>query len=345
LGLAYSLTVGATRRIRNPARVAAFLIAAVLSPAAAGAQTSVAALGFVEPEGGVVRLSGAVSADSAAVSVLYVREGDRVTAGQIIAVLHNHDRLDAAQRRAEAQVGVAQARLNLAKAGASEGAIGARKAVVDRLTIQVENAAQECERANVLIQKQTLSESVRDQRCLEEQVLLRQLIEANAALKDVVEVRDVDVAVTEAELKDAEAALGQAKADYQRSLVRAPTNGQILKVHTQAGEAIGPRGIVELGQTDRMWVSAEVYETDISRVRVGQSAIVTSDGFSRELQGTVASIGLMVAKNEIIDADPAADVDARVVEVKIRLDEAASKAVEQLTNLQMRVVIKAVGGP
>jgi len=325
------------------ARLAVFAML-VLSPLGVHAQTSVAALGFVEPEDGVVRLSGALATDGAAVAELRVREGDKVTAGQVIAVLHNHNRLEAALRRAEAQVGVAKARLALAKAGASQGAIEARRAVVDRLTIQVENAAQECERANVLIQRNTVSEAVRDERCLDEQVLRRQLIEADAALNDVMEVRDVDIAVAEAELKDAEAALDQAEADYQRSLVRAPTNGQILKVHTKAGEAIGPRGIVELGQTAQMWVRAEVYETDIGRVGVGQQAAISSDGFEGTLRGSVAEIGLMVAKNEIVDVDPAADVDARVVDVRIKLDEAASKTVERLTNLQVRVVIETGGG-
>lgn len=330
-------------RIRDAIRLIAFA-AIVSSPCAVSAQTSVAALGFVEPEDGIVRLSGALAADGAAVAELRVREGDRVTAGQVIAVLHNHDRLEAALRRAEAQVGVAKARLDLAKAGASEGAIAARQAVVDRLTIQVDNAAQECERANVLIERNSLAETVRDERCLAEQVLRRQLVEADAALKDIIEIRDVDVAVAEAELKDAEAALGQARADYQRSLVRAPKDGQILRVHTKAGEAIGARGIVELGQTAQMWVRAEVYETDISRVQIGQGASITSDGVAGELRGNVAEIGLMVAKNEIIDVDPVADVDARVVDVKIKLDDAASKAVERLTNLQVRVVIEAGGG-
>jgi HlyD family secretion protein len=93
-----------------------------------------------------------------------------------------------------------------------------------------------------------------------------------------------------------------------------------------------------------MWVRAEVYETDVSRIRTGQQAVITSDGFDGELRGTVAEIGLMVAKNEIIDVDPTADVDARVVDVGIKLDEAASKMVERLTNLQVRVVIETGGG-
>lgn len=329
-------------RIRDAARIAVLLAATGL-PAAAVAQNSVAALGFVEPEDGIVRLSGALATDGAAVAELRVREGDQVAAGDVIAVLHNHDRLEAALRRAEAQVGVAKARLDRAKAGATEGAISAREAVVDRLTIQVDNAAAECERANILIQRNTLPEAVRDQRCLDEQVLRRQLLEADAALKDVMEVRDVDIAVTEAELKDAEAAFGQAEADYQRSLVRAPTNGQVLKVLAKAGEAIGPDGIIELGQTAQMWVRAEVYETDITKVRVGQAATITSNGFDGTLTGTVEEIGLMIGRNRIIEANPVADVDARVVDVKIKLDEAASKAVERLTNLQVRVVIAAEG--
>lgn len=316
---------------------------ASIFPTPAEAQKFVSALGFVEPEGGIYRVSGAVANDGAAVAALRVSEGDRVEAGEIVAILQNHDRLRAALQRSQARVLVEKARLDLARAGASEGAIKAREAVVDRLTVQAKNAANECERATVLRQRNTLSQAVRDQRCLEEQVFTRQLAEAKAQLADIVEIRPVDIAVYRAVLHDAEAEVEQAHAEYERSLVRAPISGRVLKIHAKAGEAIGPRGIIDLGRTDRMWVRAEVYETDIERVRVGQSATITSNGFEGELLGTVAETGLIIGKNEIVDADPAADVDARVVEVKIQLSEDASKAVEDLTNLQVRVQIAIAG--
>jgi HlyD family secretion protein len=57
-------------------------------------------------------------------------------------------------------------------------------------------------------------------------------------------------------------------------------------------------GIAELGQTDQMIVVAEVYESDIRKVRLGQRVTITSEGkaFEGELRGTVSQIGLKLAK-------------------------------------------------
>lgn len=46
----------------------------------------------------------------------------------------------------------------------------------------------------------------------------------------------------------------------------------------------------------------------------------------------------MIFKNDVLSVDPAADGDARVVEVKIRLNDSA--AVSGLTNLQVDVQIQ-----
>ena len=84
---------------------------------------------------------------------------------------------------------------------------------------------------------------------------------------------------------------------------------------------------------------AEVYETDISKIRLGQQATISSTGFIGKLSGTVAEIGLQIGKKDVLGNDPAADVDSRVVEVKIRLEPASSEKVKGLTNLQVNVVI------
>jgi len=96
-----------------------------------------------------------------------------------------------------------------------------------------------------------------------------------------------------------------------------------------------------LGQTEQMYVVAEVYESDIGKVHLGQRATLTSDGNTiLGLHGTVNQIGLQVGKKDVLDNDPAADADARVVEVKIRLDSADSLRVASLTNMKMRVFIQ-----
>jgi ABC exporter DevB family membrane fusion protein len=102
---------------------------------------------------------------------------------------------------------------------------------------------------------------------------------------------------------------------------------------------IGSKGIVELGQTQQMYVNAEVYETDIYRIKLGQKATITSQSLPGQLEGTVEEIGLAIGKKDVLGTDPVADINARVVEVKVRLKPDSSQKVAKLTNLQVKVFI------
>lgn len=141
----------------------------------------------------------------------------------------------------------------------------------------------------------------------------------------------------ETEVRVARAQLAAAQADLDLSEVRAPSAGQVLKVHAREGERVGPDGIIELGRTDEMYAVAEVYETDIGRVSKGQKATITSPALSQPLTGVVERLGLLVAKMDVLDTDPVARTDARIVEVEIRLDEGQDAA--KLTYLQVKVEI------
>lgn len=138
-----------------------------------------------------------------------------------------------------------------------------------------------------------------------------------------------DVEVLEAELI-------AARAQLDRAVIQAPLDGEVLAVHARAGERIGSDGLLELGDTQHMYVVAEVYETDISKVAEGQSAIATSPAFEGPVTGKVERIGKLIAKNDVLDLDPVARMDSRVVEVFILLDDSA--LVADLTNLQVDVV-------
>lgn len=136
----------------------------------------------------------------------------------------------------------------------------------------------------------------------------------------------------------ARAGLDRAIANREMSTVRAPIDGQILEIHARAGESVNEKGIVEIGDTRRMYAVAEVYETDIGRVKIGQHALISSPALPRVLTGKVERIGLLIGKKDILKTDPVADADARVVEVEIFLDDAESAA--RLTNLRVDIVIE-----
>ena len=87
-----------------------------------------------------------------------------------------------------------------------------------------------------------------------------------------------------------------------------------------------------------MYAVAEVYETDINQIEVGQTATIMSPALSRPVTGTVESIGLKVGRIDVLGMDPIAQADARVVEVDILLED--TERVQSLTNLQVEVEIR-----
>jgi len=179
------------------------------------------------------------------------------------------------------------------------------QAVVDRLRAELGSAQRELARKQKLHREGAIADTI-----LEAEVL----------------VRDV-----------ARAQLRYAQAELARSTVRAPFDGQVLEIHARTGERVGPKGILELARTDEMYAIAEVYETDVRRVEVGQRAQVSSPALEAPIEGVVERVGMKIGKLDALSTDPAARTDARVVEVEIRLDD--SVPVKGLTNLQVEIAI------
>jgi HlyD family secretion protein len=336
----------------------------------------VASLGRLEPQGEVIRLSAPTSTGSNRVTQLLIKEGDKVRKDQIVAIMESYNRSQAALNKAKVDVEVAKAELARVKAGAKsgdiqaqkegisrlkaelEGQIATQKATIARLEAEVRNAEVENRRYQSLYKAGAVAASQADTRRLRldtaqqqlqeaKETLNRtiettkiQLDEAKATLTSVAEVRPVDVQVAQAQLASAIAGVKQAKADYELTSIRSPIAGQILDVNVRVGEVVGSKGIADIGKTDQMYVVAEVYETDIDKVRVNQPAVITSAAFSGKLQGTVSQIGLQVDKQDIFDVNPTADTDNKVIDVKIRLKPEDSKKVADLTNLQVQVLIQ-----
>ena len=339
---------------------------------------NVTALGRLEPRGEVIQLSAPSSAFGVRVDQILVKEGKRVRAGDLVAILDNRDRTEAALERAKQEVKVAQANLARVQAGAQTGEIEAQKATIARLeaelagqkqTLQAtvariealkRNAQVDLQRYEQLFQSGAISAQQRDSQSLNattatEQLnesqanrkqtiatLEKQIAEAKAILNKIQEVRPTDVKLAQAEVDRALAQVKQAQADLALASVKAPISGEIIKINTRSGEIISDEGIADIGRTEQMIVVAEVLEEDIGRVRLGQKATISSENqaFAGELHGTVMEIGREIGKQDVLDSDPAADVDSRVVEVKISLSPEVSQRVSGLTYAKVVTKIK-----
>lgn len=347
------------------------------TPSIASAPTvrKIAALGRLEPEAEVIRVSTPMTLEGDRIAELRVRQGDRVKAGQIIAVLDSRDRLQDTLQQAQEQVRVAEAKLAQVKAGAKSGEIQAQQASISRLQAdrqgeiaaqsaeisrwqsEVRNAQAEYDRFQTLYREGAIAASNLDSKRLALETtqaqlnqarakqnqaadsLQAQLREAQANLDRVAEVRPVDVQAAQTEVRSTIAAMKRAETELEQAYIRAPMNGQILKVHARIGEKIGESGIAELAQNDNMVAIAEVYQSDITHVKAGQSAVVTGQAFSGELRGTVSQIGLQVNRQNVFSNQPGENLDRRIIEVRIRLTPEASQKVSQLTNLQVQTAI------
>ncbi|MCC5637083.1 ABC exporter membrane fusion protein [Nostoc sp. CHAB 5844] len=339
-------------------------------------KVAITALGRLQPEGKVTYLSAPNSINGVRVEKLLVKEGDEVKAGQVLAYLEDYARATAALQQSLDKLQVAKAKLAQVKAGAKSGDIDAQKATIanlesqlkgevatqqatiNRIQAQVDNAQTENDRYQQLYKQGAIAASIADSKALQLKTTQQQLTEAKAALtrtqntlqdqqkeakarlNSISEVRTVDVEAAQTEVKSAVTAIKQAKADQDLTYIKAPIDGKILKIHAKTGEVINTSGFAEIGKTSQMYVIAEVYQTDIQKVRVGQKASITSAAFAGKLPGTVKEIGWQVDKQSIFSLNPRSDTDRRIVEVKISIDNPAdSQKVARMTNLQVDVSI------
>jgi len=288
---------------------------------AAQATQVVTALGRIEPGYGIRHLALPNSLQGASqVAKLAVHEGQWVTNGQLLAVSHTHAASEAAWRNAVALVEVSKCRVAVAEAGIKPAELAALAAELERERADFTEATRALERSRRLRRDGVVSgESVEQA----EASFLTRSNSVNAAAHRWTagsEVRLVDVALARADLAASETAAERAMREWEQTTIRAPVAGEVLRIHVREGEPVGEDGLLDLGETDRMGVRAEVYESDVRHVKAGQRAEITGEAFAGILSGKVEFVGRLVRSNRLLDPNPAAFADARVVEVRVRLD-------------------------
>lgn len=117
-------------------------------PAETPPPRKITALGRLEPQGEVIRLGVSQSLDGDRISQLLVKEGDRVKAGQVIAILDARDRLQSVLDETQEKVKVARASLAQVKAGAKSGEIAAQAATIGKLKAE--------QQGNIAVQEATV---------------------------------------------------------------------------------------------------------------------------------------------------------------------------------------------
>jgi HlyD family secretion protein len=308
-------------------------------PPAAG-PIGVGALGRVEPASRIRRLNQPGGFAVARLDRLLVNEGDRVEAGQLLAVFGDAAQKDAAIAQAEAAVAQSRAALARIRAAGRPEEVAAQRARIQALHAAEASARRDAERAEALVPSGAGGAATAERARFAASRTAAERAEAEATLQRLLQPWPQDLAVAETELAAAEAALLKARADAVLSRVMAPIAGTILRIYARPGDQVGSDGLLDLADLDRLDVVADVYETDLPRLRAGAPAEVVVPGDPRRYPATVREIGWLVRRTTQAGTDPVAAVDARTVEVRLTLSDEAREALRRRTNMQVQVAIR-----
>lgn len=298
---------------------------------------SVVALGKLVPEGKVITISPPFGAGDARVDEIKVEVGTQVVRGDVLALLDNLSSLQSALESAEVNVTLQKTALEQTRMTIS-ASLGETKAILDRAIASQELALQELNRLRTLRERKVAPQADLDQAETTYAQAQEDVAKARATLKrfDAEEMeKQPDVAVAARQVDAAVAELNRAKRDLARGTVTAPVTGTILDIHARPGEKPGSKGILDIGNVQRMTAELEVYQSEISFIAVGQHVELSGDALSKSLTGIVSEIGYSVEPQTTIRDDPAANTDARVITVTVSLDEDSSKRAARLTNLEV----------
>jgi len=299
-----------------------------VAPSPAAAALGIGCRGWIEPEDGVIKIAAPfVLNNTPIIGSLQIKEGDSVTAGQVLAILDGKASLEKALHESEAEIEVQRMKLAQIKAGPKAGEVEAQKKAIGRWESEYEIAQSDFQRFEALREAGIGTAADLDQKRLAVERAKRSLDEQRERLKALEEVRPVDVNLVSAQLDASRANADVVREQIDHLTVRSPAAGIVLKIHAHAGEQVGSNGILELAKTNRMFVTAEVYETDIGRVHVGQKATVSGDLIpAGGIDGVVTHISNQIGRSDLLPTDAVSFSDTRVVKVYILLQNAGNLA-------------------
>jgi ABC exporter DevB family membrane fusion protein len=285
--------------------------------------TLVAAPGRVEPLSEEIDVAAEVSGR---IRELLVEEGDRVESGQVIARLAGDDHA-ARVASAHASVAIASAELDRLVNGARQEERREATAAASQADAQLRHAERELDRRRGLAAEGVISREELDRAERDVDVARARAAELRerAALVGAAARAD-ELARARASLDLARARLAEALAILDKTVVRSPIAGVVLRRHRQAGEHVSVEAsqgslLVTVADTSVLHVRVDVDERDVARLRVGQPAFVTADAYpGQRLGGHVVRVGQLLGRKNLRTDEPTERVDTKVLETLVELD-------------------------
>jgi HlyD family secretion protein len=281
----------------------------------------VAAPGLVEPIGEEREIGSQVIG---IIREMRVEENDNVAAGEIIAVVDNNEQ-EARLESARAALAQRTAELERVVNGARPEERREARAAVTETEANLDLARREYDRKVPLAKSGASTQAALDQATSTLNAIEAHRIvmsERLAVMEAGSRSEDIAAARTLVGLAEADVALAEALLD--KTFIRSPVTGSVLRRYRAAGEAVGnmpPTPIAVVGDLSRLRVRAEVDETDVGRVTTGQRVEVTADAYpDRKFGGTVYRVSARLGGKAVQTGRPAERVDTKVLQVLIDLD-------------------------
>ena len=258
---------------------------------------------------------------------LHVKEGQRVTRGQVLAELDCRDirsTLPLAESEAES---LRQVRTRLLRGSRAEEREAAAQRTARAKTVTAHASAQ-LERQRQLFEAQTVSRSAfddtrRDASVAESEYQLALRDEARVNAEPLLE----EVAKADADFEAANKRIAIAEEKLAKCVIRAPISGTVLRINLHPSESfalVSPRPILTMADISGRRVRAEVDERDVSQIHKGQRVVVSSDAYAgKTFTGTVTHVASVMGRKSVITGDPTDKNDRDVLEVTAQLEPAA----------------------
>ena len=223
---------------------------------------------------------------SGQIKELYVDFNSQVKKGQLIA------RIDPQSFTLRVNQAMADVEAARATALTQRANVSALQAELARAKVTLGDAEREYKRNQMLFEKEFVSAAVRDKAQATLEGTREQLKAAQAQLAvGQAQVRNADAVV-----KQRESQLAQARVDLDRTEIRAPVDGIVVKKSVEPGQTVAaslqaPELFVIAQDLRRMQVDTSIDESEVGRVSVGQQATFTVDSFpGRTFRGTVKQV-------------------------------------------------------
>jgi len=211
---------------------------------------------------------------------LAAEEGQQVVQGALLARLDDAD-LKQRVRIDEAALQVRETNLALTLAGTRQQEVKAAQQTMIDAESDLEQKKLDNDRAQRLFAKDEISAQDRDRSATAlkraQAIFEGSLQRYNQAVEGS---RKEDIAIAQANLKQAGANLGLSQVNLSYTVLRAPSAGVVTVRQAELGEVVSPGSpVVTLADLDHIWLRAYISETDLGRIAWGQSATVTTDTF------------------------------------------------------------------